>query len=187
MSRVFLQVFFHESSSPKPLEITIRQFQFFSKIRRDIRKARCTKNLPLLSKTLAANLPPVSTTPVPRRLTVNFPAVLLVLLIPVAIMNLKKKNYLYVNFTTQRYPNKIFKLSWLKVLIFSICHQCQRHLWCTLSYEYLSEFKKLKWPNWDTHYSGAWEKRINKKTWSRKSCGTVALSTTAMKKSLWIP
>ncbi len=30
---------------------------------------------------------------------------------------------------------------------FSICHRCQRHRWCTLSYEYLREFSKnWKWP-----------------------------------------
>ncbi len=37
-----LQVFFHESPSPKPLKITLGSFQIFSKIRGDIRKSRCT-------------------------------------------------------------------------------------------------------------------------------------------------
>jgi hypothetical protein len=37
-----LQVFFHESPSPKPLKITLKSFRIFLKIRRDIRKSRCT-------------------------------------------------------------------------------------------------------------------------------------------------
>jgi hypothetical protein len=37
-----LHVFFHESSSPKPLKITLRSFRIFSKILRDICKSRCT-------------------------------------------------------------------------------------------------------------------------------------------------
>ncbi len=74
VSRDFCFKFFHESPSPKPLIITLGSFRFFSKIRRDIRKSRCTtgvndiggKLLPVLT-TPAANLPPVSTTP-----TANF-------------------------------------------------------------------------------------------------------------------
>jgi hypothetical protein len=43
VSRDFLlQVFFHESPSPKPLIITLGSFRIFSKIRGDIRKSRCT-------------------------------------------------------------------------------------------------------------------------------------------------
>jgi hypothetical protein len=34
--------FFHGSPSPKPLKITLGSFRFFSKIRGDIRKSRCT-------------------------------------------------------------------------------------------------------------------------------------------------
>ncbi len=37
-----LQVFFHESSFPKPLRIKLGPFQFFSKIPRDILKSRYT-------------------------------------------------------------------------------------------------------------------------------------------------
>ncbi len=37
-----LQVFFHESVSPKPLIIPLGPFQFFAKIRGDIRSSRCT-------------------------------------------------------------------------------------------------------------------------------------------------
>jgi hypothetical protein len=35
-----LQVFFHESSFPKPLRIKLGPFQYFSKIPSDIRKSR---------------------------------------------------------------------------------------------------------------------------------------------------
>ena len=43
VSRDFLlQVFFHESPSPKPLIITLGTFRIFSKIIGDIRKSRCT-------------------------------------------------------------------------------------------------------------------------------------------------
>ena len=66
---IFASGFFHESPSLKPLKITLGSFQFYSKIRGDIRKSRCTtgvndtggKLLPV-STTPAANLPPVSTT-----------------------------------------------------------------------------------------------------------------------------
>jgi hypothetical protein len=40
-----LQVFFHESSFPKPLRIKLGPFQFFSKISRDIRKSRYTTSI----------------------------------------------------------------------------------------------------------------------------------------------
>ncbi len=39
---IFCFRFFNESSSPKPLKITLGSFRFFSKIREDIRKSRCT-------------------------------------------------------------------------------------------------------------------------------------------------
>ncbi len=39
---IFCFRFFQESHSPKPLIITIGSFRIFSKIRRDIRKSRCT-------------------------------------------------------------------------------------------------------------------------------------------------
>jgi hypothetical protein len=71
VSRDFLrQGFFHESPSPKPLKITLKPFQIFSKIRRDIRKPRCTTTGTNDTGKFAAgdsdaggNLPPVSTTP----------------------------------------------------------------------------------------------------------------------------
>ncbi len=42
VSRDFLLRFFHASSSPKSLKITLGSFRIFSKIRGDIRKSRCT-------------------------------------------------------------------------------------------------------------------------------------------------
>jgi hypothetical protein len=40
--KIFDFCFFHESASPKPLSIPLGPFQFFSKIRGDIRSSRCT-------------------------------------------------------------------------------------------------------------------------------------------------
>jgi hypothetical protein len=57
-------------------------------------------------------------------------------------VNLKEKIYSYVNSTNQRYPNKTIKTFLIKE--FSICHRCQRHLWCTLSCEYLRVFENLQ-------------------------------------------
>jgi hypothetical protein len=39
------QVFFHESSNPMPLKITLGSFQMFSKIHGDIRKSRYTTGI----------------------------------------------------------------------------------------------------------------------------------------------
>jgi hypothetical protein len=41
VSQIFLLHFFHGSSSPKPLKITLGPFQVFSKIRGGIRNSRC--------------------------------------------------------------------------------------------------------------------------------------------------
>jgi hypothetical protein len=48
--------FFHESSSPKPLKITLGPFRIFSKIRGGIREGQ---GAPPVSTTPVANLPPV--------------------------------------------------------------------------------------------------------------------------------
>jgi hypothetical protein len=45
---------------------------------------------------------------------------------------------------------------------FLICHRCQRHWWCTLSYEYLREFSK-KFETALMVFSGVWEKLIHEK------------------------
>ncbi len=63
-NKIFLlQVFFHESSSPKPLKITLGLFQNFSKICWDIGKSKCTGTSGVIdtggkpvSKTPAVNL-----------------------------------------------------------------------------------------------------------------------------------
>jgi hypothetical protein len=41
----FASDFVHESSSPKPLKITLGSFQIFSKIHGGIRKSRCTTGI----------------------------------------------------------------------------------------------------------------------------------------------
>ncbi len=43
--RFWASVFFHDSSSPKPLKITLGWFQIFSKIRGDIHKSRYTTSI----------------------------------------------------------------------------------------------------------------------------------------------
>jgi hypothetical protein len=58
---------------------------------------------------------------------------------------------------------------------FSICHQCQRHRWCTLSCEYLREFSN-KFEMALMVYSGAWGKLIHEKNSSLKSRDTVPLN-----------
>jgi hypothetical protein len=69
VSRDFLlQVFFIESSSPKPLEIILGSFGIFSKIRVDIRNSRCSigvrgfrlKFFLVLSETVFTHIFPVS-------------------------------------------------------------------------------------------------------------------------------
>jgi hypothetical protein len=57
---IFCFRFFHESSSPKLLKITLGSFRIYSKIRGDI----CKSAAPTVATTPVPNLPPVSTTPV---------------------------------------------------------------------------------------------------------------------------
>ncbi len=79
---IFCFLFFYESVFTQPQSIKLGPFWIFSKIRRDIRKPKCTtginntggkfatgvndtgSKLPPVSTTSAANLPPVLTTPV---------------------------------------------------------------------------------------------------------------------------
>jgi hypothetical protein len=53
-------------------------------------------------------------------------------------LNLKEIFFLYADSTTQRCKG-VQKIQWklFCLKIFSICHRCQRHRWCTLSCEYL--------------------------------------------------
>ncbi len=94
-----------------------------------------------------ANLPPVSTTPVAichryqrhrRQICYRCRWHRWQIMITISgcrrlKVNLKAKIYIYVNSTTQRYPNKIIKIFLLEG--FSICHR-----WQTLSCKYLREF-----------------------------------------------
>jgi hypothetical protein len=45
VTRYFASGFFHESSSPKPLKMTLGSFKFFVKILGDILKSRCTTGI----------------------------------------------------------------------------------------------------------------------------------------------
>jgi hypothetical protein len=83
VSRDFLlQVFIHESSSPKPPKIG--SLRIFSNILGDIRKSRCFT-------------PPVSTTPVANNgYKYRLPT----------LVNFSKTIYLYVTSATRRCPNK---------------------------------------------------------------------------------
>jgi hypothetical protein len=55
-------------------------------------------------------------------------------------------------------------------MIATICHQCQRHRWCTLSCEYLCEFSN-KFETALMVYSKAWGKLIHEKNQESKiSC-----------------
>ncbi len=67
---------------------------------------------------------------------------------------------------------KLLKLFCLK--IFSICHRCRWHRWCTMSREYLREFSK-KFEMAVMVYSDAWGKLIHEKNRSRKSRDTVPI------------
>jgi hypothetical protein len=55
VTRFFASVFFRESSSPKPLIIALGSFKFFSKIRGDICKSRCTTGINDTSGKYATN------------------------------------------------------------------------------------------------------------------------------------
>jgi hypothetical protein len=80
-------------------------------------------------------------------------------------VNWKAKIYIYGNSTIQRCPNKIIKIFCLK--IFSICHRCRWHRWCTLSREYLREFSK-KFEKTVLVHSYAWGKLIHEKNQKSK-------------------
>ncbi len=89
-------------------------------------------------------------------------------------VNLKKKICLYVNSTTQRCPNKIFKT----FLIEDFFHLplmstiLEVHLELQI---YLREFSKKMWNSSNGILRGFGETKSWKKTWSRKSRSTVPL------------
>jgi hypothetical protein len=79
-------------------------------------------------------------------------------------VNLKAKIYIDVN-STMGAQTKLLKFFCLK--IFSICHRCRWHRWCTLSREYLREFSK----NFEMAvkvYTDAWGKLIHEKNQKSK-------------------
>jgi hypothetical protein len=107
-------------------------------------------NLPTVSTILVANLPLVSTKPLANMQKMG----------TISGFRPLKVNYIYVNSTSQRCPNKIIKN--FLIVDFSICHQCQPHQWCTLSRKYLREFSK-KIEMAVMVYSGGWGKLIHEK------------------------
>jgi hypothetical protein len=106
-------------------------------------------NLPLLSRTPAVNFATGTAGVVFNDTGGKYGKK--IILLTTDNVNLKEKIYLFG--TTQRCPNKI--IFWLK--IFSFCHRCRWHWWCTLSYE---EFLKKR-PYWDAQGFG--EKLIHEK------------------------
>ncbi len=81
-------------------------------------------------------------------------------------VNLKAKIYLYmVTLLPKGAQTKVLKFFCLK--IFSICHRCRWHRWCTLSREYLREFSK-KFEKAVLVYSEAWRKLIHEKNQKSK-------------------
>ncbi len=118
---IFSSGYFHGSSSHKSLKITLRSFWSFSKILGDIRKLRKTTSINEKGckqchwcqwhrSKYWKNI---------RLLT--------------PYSDFKEKNYLYVYSTSEGVQTKW--LTFFRRKIFSICHWCQRYLWCTLSYE----------------------------------------------------
>ncbi len=120
--------FFLESSSPKPVKITLGSLRLFSKIHGDTVFASQgapplsmtpVANFPLVSTTPVANLPPVSMTPAANFATSTDGACCWYRWqITRTIsdywhlkVNLKEKKWstVYVNSTIQRCPNKIIK------------------------------------------------------------------------------
>ncbi len=80
-------------------------------------------------------------------------------------VNLMAKIDIYVNLLPKGAQTKLFKFFCSK--IFSICHRCRWHRWCTLSHEYLREFSK-KFEMAVIVYSDAWGKLIHEKNQQSK-------------------
>jgi hypothetical protein len=69
----------------------------------------------------------------------------------------RKKIIYILTLLSKGVQTKYLRLFQLK--IFSICHRCQRHRWCTLSWDYLCEFSnKLEWPYWGLGETDSWKK-----------------------------
>ncbi len=142
-----------ESSFPKPLKITSRLFRIF------------LENSPRYSQVKVHHRYHIG--------TVNLQPLLLVLL--TTVKNFGNNIRLFtpkVNSTTQRCPNKIFKLFWLKIFPLSTGINdtgSKWNKWCTFSCEYFREFsKKFEMAIMGYRYSELWGNWFLKKTWSRK-------------------
>ncbi len=147
--RFFASGFFHESSSLKHLKIAWGSFQIFSKILWDIRKSRCSTGINDTGGKFGNSI---------RLLHFK--------------VNLKEKNYLYNNSTTQRLK-KIILIFWLKLFPFATgVNNTGGAPWAA---NISKNFRKnLKRPRWRTQgLGGNW---FMKKTSSRKSRGTVPLN-----------
>ncbi len=156
---VLLQVFFHESPSPKPLKIILGSFKFFLKFATGIDDTggKFCHQFRLCSWHRWQIIGTISGC---RNLKVN----------------LKAKIYIYVSSTTQRGPNKIIKI----FLIEDFFHQ--RHRWQTLSCEYLREFSK-KFEMVLMEYSGAGGKLIHEKNQKQKISWYCPFKTNGNKKN----
>jgi hypothetical protein len=145
---IFSSGFFHESSSPQApgnnnrgiSNFFLKFTEIFARQGAPNIRHRCQRHWQQIF------LPPVSITPVSKMPAVNLPSVPLVSLVAIIGIKsdclhlkviLKKNIYLYVYSTTQRCPNKIFKI----FLIEGFFHLplVSTTLVCTLSCEYLRE------------------------------------------------
>jgi hypothetical protein len=132
VSRDFLLlVFCMHQFPPSPRVFHLDRFEFFRKFA-EIFASQCAPqvsfslallipaaNLPPVSTILAANLPPVSTTPVAnchrcqrhrRQICHRWQLMAKISGCRHLKVNLKAKNFIYVNSTTQRCPNKIINI-----------------------------------------------------------------------------
>ncbi len=121
---IFCFWFFSLSVSPQPQSIPLRSFQIF-------------RIFPEIFASQGA--PPKSTTPA-ANFSTSFPCVVDIDTGGKFATGVNDTGGIqYEQLSSQRCPKEI-KHFWRK--IFSICHRCQRHRWCTLSCEYLREFSK---------------------------------------------
>ncbi len=112
VSRDFLLLVFYESVSPQPQSIPLGPFRIFSKICGDIRKSRCTTSINDTSGKFCHQFHQCC---LYRWLTMGTISGCRYLEV-----NMKAKNFIYVNSTIQRCPNKIIKIFLIED--FFICH-----------------------------------------------------------------
>ncbi len=85
-------------------------------------------------------------------------------------VNLKEKNYLFVDSSTEWCPDKIIKTFLIED--FFHFHRCQRHRWWTLSCKDLRDFPNKFENGLNGILGGLEENWFLKKTWSQKSHDT---------------